>query len=91
MRRRGGRGPAYVVSFMDLALCGDFTVFEACATSKLCILGIYSTYVWPTYKAMVGVLSHPLKMLLAILMLSFCGPDWSITNFCLTTREVYLT
>ena len=36
----GGRGPSYVVRFMNLALCGDFTVFEACATSKLCILGI---------------------------------------------------
>ena len=40
MRRRGGRGPAYVVCFMNLALCGDFTVFEECATSKLCLLGI---------------------------------------------------
>ena len=40
MRRRGGSEPSYVVRFMNLALCGDFTVFEACATSKLCILGI---------------------------------------------------
>ena len=40
MRRRGGRGPSYVVRFMNLALCGGFTVFEACGTSKLCILGI---------------------------------------------------
>ena len=40
MRRRGGRGPSYVVRFMNLALCGGFMVFEACGTSKLCILGI---------------------------------------------------
>ena len=40
MRRREGRGPSYVVRFMNLALRGGFTVFEACGTSKLCILGI---------------------------------------------------
>ena len=28
----GGRGPSYVVHFMNLALCGGFTVFEACVT-----------------------------------------------------------
>jgi hypothetical protein len=79
MRRRGGRGPSYVVGFMNLALCGDFTVFEACATSKLCILGIQHMF-WPTCKAMVVVLSHPLKRLSAISMLSIYGPAWSITT-----------
>ena len=34
----------------------------------------YSTYVWPTCKAMVVVLSHPLKRLSAISMLSIYGP-----------------
>ena len=70
----GGRGPSYVVRFMNLALCGDFTVFEACGTSKLCILGIQHIYVWPTCKAVVVVLSHPLKRLSAISMLSIVGP-----------------
>ena len=71
----GGRGPSYVVRFMNLALCGCmFTVFEACGTSKLCILGIQHIYVWPTCKAVVVVLSHPLKRLSAISLLSICGP-----------------
>ena len=91
MRQRGGRVPSYVVHFMNLALCGGFKVFEACGTSKLCILGIQHIYVWPTCKAVVVVLSHPLKRLSAISMLSICGPAWSITTFCLTTREVNLT
>ena len=74
MRRRGGRGPSYVVRFMNLALCEGFTVFEACGTSKLCILGIQHIYVWPTCKAVVVVLSHPLKRLSTISMLPSMGP-----------------
>ena len=90
MHRRGGRGPAYVVRFMNLALHGDFTVFRGMCHIKVVHFG-YSTYVWPTCKAMVVVLSHPLMRLSAISMVSICGPAWSITTFCLTMRVVNLT
>ena len=82
----GVRGPSYVVRLIWTSLCVGawFTVFEACGTSKLCILGIQHIYIWLTCKAVVVLLSHPLKRLSAISMLSICGPAWSITTFCLT-------
>ena len=86
-----GRGPSYVIRFMNLALCGCMVYgFGGMWQIKVVHFG-YSTYVWTTCKAMVVVLSHPLKRLSAISMLSICGPAWSITNFCLAIREVNLT
>ena len=63
MQWRGGKGTIICSTLHETSLCVGawFMVFEACGTSKLCILGIQHIYVWPTCKVVVVVLSHPLK------------------------------
>jgi hypothetical protein len=80
MRRRGGRGPSYICSTLHepRSVWGLYG-FRGMCHIKVVHFG-YSTYVWPTCKEMVVVLSHPLKRLSVISMLSIYGPTRSITT-----------
>ena len=94
MSKRGKGGSIYVVGLMILAPCGDFTIIEVGATSKLCILGIQTSQIIHTSIHMFGPLASDGGCPMALTQVvigdaSICWPAWSFSLrrgliFCLS-------